>query len=67
MTRVLCFLLFLPFAAVAANNDDGYVWVDANTKIRLKPIGSAASGASAPEQKAPEQPQKPKKKEKTPK
>jgi hypothetical protein len=67
MARFLALLLFVSFGAVAANNDDGYVWVDANTKIRLKPIGSAASGASAPEQKAPEQPQKPKKKEKTPK
>ena len=68
MARVVFFLLLMPFAAVAANNDDGYVWVDANTKIRLKPIGSAATGATAPEpQKAPEQPQKARKKEKTPK
>lgn len=67
MVRLLALLLFVPFAAVAANNDDGFVWIDANTKIRIKPIGSAASGASAPEQKAPEQPQKAKKKEKTPK
>ena len=69
MARVVFFLLLMPFAAVAANNDDGYVWVDANTKIRLKPIGgAAAAGATAPEpQKAPEQPQKARKKEKTPK
>lgn len=67
MARLLAFLLFVSFGALAANDDDGYVWVDANTKIRLKPIGSAASGASAPEQKAPEQPAKAKKKVKTPK
>ncbi len=69
MARFLALLLFVSFGAVAANNDDGYVWVDANTKIRLKPIGSAAAaGATAPEpQKAPEQPQKARKKEKTPK
>jgi hypothetical protein len=67
MARFLALLLFVSFGAVAANNDDGYVWVDANTKIRLKPIGSAGAGASAPEQKAPEPSQKAKKKVKTPK
>jgi hypothetical protein len=64
MARLLCFLLLVPLAALAANNDDGFVWIDANTKIRIKPIGNATAGASAPEQKAPEQPQKAKKKEK---
>ena len=67
MVRLLALLLFVSFSAAAANNDDGFVWVDANTKIRLKPIGSAAAGASAPEQKAPEKPKKERKKEKTPK
>jgi hypothetical protein len=50
---LLCGIAALSFSAAAANNDDGFVWIDANTKIKLKPIGSAASGASAP-QKAPE-------------
>jgi hypothetical protein len=64
MARLLSFLL-CGFAAVsfsvgAANNDDAYVWIDANTKIKLTPIGSAAAGGSAPE-KAPEQPKKQKK------
>ena len=67
MARILCLLLLLPFTAVAANNDDGFIWVDANTKIRVKPIGSAAAGASAPEQQAPDKTKKAKKKEKTPK
>lgn len=68
MVRLLALLLFVSFSAAAANNDDGFVWIDANTKIRIKPIGRAASGASAPEQKAPEPPPKAtKKKENTPK
>lgn len=50
---LLCGVAALSFSAAAANNDDGFIWIDANTKIRLKPVGSAAAGASAPE-KAPE-------------
>ena len=50
-------------AAVAADDGDGFIWLDANTKIRIKPIGSAGAGATkAPEQpkrdKTPEQPKK---------
>ena len=68
MVRLLALLLFVSFSAAAANNEDGFVWIDANTKITLTPIGSsAAAGASAPEQKAPEKPKKERKKEKTPK
>ena len=44
-----------------ANNDDGFVWIDANTRIKIKPVStvkpvptSASTGASAP-QKAPKQ------------
>jgi hypothetical protein len=47
------------FGIAAANNetDDGFVWIDANTRIKVKPISTvkpapAAAGASAPE-KAP--------------
>jgi len=48
----------------AANNDDGFIWVDANTKIRLKPIGNAGAGAT----KAPEpEPKKDEKKKEAPK
>lgn len=51
--RLLVLLLFLPFAASAAAPDsDGFVWIDANTRIKVKPV-SAATGATAP-QKAPE-------------
>ncbi len=61
MARVLLALLFLFTCGVAAaNNDDGFIWVDANTKIRLKPIGSAAAGGTA---KPPEPKQDEKKKE----
>jgi hypothetical protein len=57
---LLCGVAALSFSAAAANNDDGFIWVDANTKIKLKPIGSAAGGASAPEK----EPKKEDKKEK---
>jgi hypothetical protein len=50
---LLCGVAAVSFSAGAANNDDGFVWIDANTKIKLKPVGSAATGGSAPE-KAPE-------------
>lgn len=57
MARILLGLVFLFTGGVAAaNNDDGFVWVDANTKIRLKPIGSAAAGGTkAPEPKKEEE------------
>jgi hypothetical protein len=57
--RKLVLLLAL-FAFSAAANDDGFIWVDANTKIKVTPIGSAAGGAT----KAPEAPKKDKKPEK---
>jgi hypothetical protein len=57
MRRVL-FLGFLlvSFGAVAADGDDGFIWIDANTRIKIKPI-SAGGGATAPE-KAPDKAQK---------
>jgi hypothetical protein len=60
LSLVLCGLAAVSFSVAAANNDDGFIWVDANTKIKLKPIGSAAAGASAPEK----EPKKEEKKEK---
>ncbi len=61
MARVLLAFVFMFTCGVAAaNNDDGFIWVDANTKIRLKPIGSAAAGGTA---KAPEPKPEEKKKE----
>ena len=61
MVRLLVMLLlFAPFAAAA--DDDGFIWVDANTKIRVKPIGSAGGGETkAPEPKKEEKKEKPKK------
>ena len=42
--------------AGAANNDDGFVWIDANTRIKIKPVSTvnpaptnAGGGTSAPE------------------
>lgn len=57
---LLCGVAAVSFSAAAANNDDGFIWIDANTKIKLKPIGSAGAGASAPEK----EPKKVEKKEK---
>ena len=55
----------LPCGIAAANNDDGFVWIDANTRIKVKPISTTAgTGASAPE-KTSETPKKAEKKEKT--
>jgi hypothetical protein len=62
MARVLLGLVFFFAGGVAAasNADDGFIWVDANTKIRLKPIiGSAAAGGTkAPERKKEEEKKK---------
>jgi hypothetical protein len=51
---LLAALLALPFEIAAANNDDdGFIWIDANTRIKVKPVSTTAgSGATAPE-KAP--------------
>ena len=63
MRKFMLLLAFFASGSLAAANEDGFIWVDANTKIRMKPIGSAGSGATkAPEQpkkdKAPEKPKK---------
>jgi hypothetical protein len=59
---VLCGLTALSFCSIAAANkeEDGFVWIDANTRIKVKPVSTvkpvpstAGSGASAPE-KSPE-------------
>jgi hypothetical protein len=45
--------------AGAANDDDGFVWIDANTRIKVvKPVSTAAGASKAP--------QEPKKEEKKP-
>ena len=57
--------------AGSANNDDGFVWIDANTRIKIKPVSTvnpapttAGGGTSAPEKVTPK---KTGKKEKPPK
>ena len=57
----LAVALTMPWGIAAANKDDGdgFVWIDANTRIKVKPVstvspaGSPASGASAPEKVTP--------------
>jgi hypothetical protein len=65
---LLCGLAVLSLSGVAAANnetDDGFIWIDANTRIKIKPVSTvkpspAASGATAPEKKT-EKKEKPKK------
>ncbi|MGH8639216.1 MAG: hypothetical protein ACREUZ_18935 [Burkholderiales bacterium] len=63
---LLCGLAVLSVSGVAAANnetDDGFIWIDANTRIKVKKVSTAAGGASAAE-KAPkkaEKKEKPKK------
>jgi len=62
MRKFMLLLAVFAFSAAAAENDDGFIWVDANTKIRVKPIGSAAAGGTkAPEPKKKEKQEPPKK------
>jgi hypothetical protein len=61
----LAFLSLSPIAAANNETDDGFVWIDANTRIKIKPISTvkpspAATGATAPEKKT-EKKEKPKK------
>jgi hypothetical protein len=47
---LLCGAAAVSFSAGASNQADGFVWLDANTKIKLTPIGKdAATGSTAPE------------------
>jgi hypothetical protein len=65
---LLCGLAVLSLSGVAAANnetDDGFIWIDANTRIKIKPVSTvkpspAATGATAPEKKT-EKKEKPKK------
>jgi hypothetical protein len=59
---LLCGLAALCLSGVAAanNEDDGFIWIDANTRIKVKKVSTAAGGASAPGKA----PQKAEKKEK---
>jgi len=55
LTVLLCALAF----SGSGFADDGFIWIDANTRIKVKPT-KAGTGATAPEKEAP----KPEKKEK---
>jgi hypothetical protein len=53
---VLAAIAAISFSAIAAanNTDDGFIWIDANTRIKVKPVAvkpapDAAAGATAPE------------------
>ena len=52
MTRLVFGLLCCIPLVAAANNDDGFVWLDANTKIKLtKPVSASAGETKAPPSK----------------
>jgi hypothetical protein len=58
---LLCGGAAVSFSVAAANNDDGFVWLDANTKIKVVKPASAASGetkAPQPKEKKSEKPKK---------
>ena len=49
MFRLLLALLCCVPLLAAANNDDGFVWLDANTKIKvLKPASAGAGETKTP-------------------
>ena len=57
MADFLCLLLcgvaavLISFNVGAANNDDGFVWIDANTRIKVaKPVSAGAGETKAPEE-----------------
>jgi hypothetical protein len=50
--RLLFALLCCAPLVAAANNDDGFVWLDANTKIKVvKPVSAGAGETKAPQPK----------------
>lgn len=59
---LLCGLAAVSFSASAQKANDGFIWIDANTRIKVTPTGkSAAAGETkAPEPKK-EKKEKPKK------
>ena len=53
---LLCGLAALSLSGLAAANKethDGFVWIDANTRIKVKPVPTASGGATAPEKATP--------------
>ena len=51
LSLLVCAMAALSFSVAAANHDDdGFVWLDANTKIKLvKPVSAAGGETKAPE------------------
>jgi hypothetical protein len=53
--------VLISFNAGAANDDDGFIWIDANTRIKvIKPVSAAAGETKAPQPKT-EKKEKPRK------
>ena len=50
LTALFCLLAGACAGTAEPRTDNGYVWLDANTKMRTAPIGSAATGATRPAQ-----------------
>ena len=48
MIRLLFALLCCIPLVAAANNDDGFVWLDANTRIKVVKPASASAGETKP-------------------
>ena len=62
---LLAAVLALPYGIAAANNgDDGFIWIDANTRIKVKPVSTTAGGGATGPEKAPKKDEKDEKKEK---
>jgi len=62
---LLAAVLALPYGIAAANNDDdGFIWIDANTRIKVKPVSTTAGGGATAPEKAPKKDEKDEKKEK---
>ena len=58
-TLAVAFVLVMLFGVAAANNDDGFVWIDANTRIKvIKPV--SAAGGRARRRSAPQAKRRPK-------
>jgi len=56
---VLAGVLALPHGIAAANNaDDGFIWIDANTRIKVKPVSTTAGGGATAPDKAPKKDEK---------
>lgn len=63
---LLAAVLTLPYGIAAANkDDDGFIWIDANTRIKVRPASTTAgSGTTAPEKAPRKEDAKAEKKEK---